>query len=176
MFIGTWGPKMCQLAGEIANGTKSDGLWNPDYVSIIRGNIETGAARAGRDPDEVEIIAGPLSAIGKDREQAAATARRALAIYLPYLHPMTEVAGITEEEIGKVREAARTGDFETGASHVSDLSVQKCAVTGNAHDVIEQIEAMLDAGVSHVAFGHPLGPNFDEALDILGNEVLPHFR
>lgn len=176
IFIGTWGPKMCQLAGEMAAGTKSDGLWNPDYVPIIRKNIEIGAAMVGRDPNEVEIITGPLSAIAKDREAAVATARRVLAVYLPYLHPMTEVAGISEEEINRVREAAKTGDFKRGASYVSDLSVQKCSVTGTAHEVIEQIEAMVDAGVTHIAFGHPLGPDFDEALEIIGKQVIPHFQ
>lgn len=176
IFIGTWGPKMCQLAGEIAGGVKSDGLWNPDYVKIIRENIEIGAARVNRNPDEVEIIAGPLSSISADREKARETARRVLAVYLPYLRPMTDVAGISEEEIHKVREAASTGDFEKGASYISDLSVAKCSVTGTANDVIEQIEEMVDAGVTHVAFGHCLGPNFDEALDLLGKKVLPHFR
>lgn len=176
IFIGTWGPKMCQLAGEIAEGVKSDGLWNPDYVKIIRENIEIGAARANRNPDDLEIIAGPLSSISADREKAKETARRVLAVYLPYLRPMTDVAGITEEEINKVREAASTGDFEKGASYISDLSVAKCSVTGTANDVIEQIEEMVDAGVTHVAFGHCLGPNFDEALDLLGKEVLPHFK
>lgn len=176
IFIGTWGPKMCQLAGEIAAGTKSDGLWNPDYVPIIRENIVLGARRAGRDPDEVEIIAGPLCSVAADRERARAAARRVLAIYLPYLHPMTEVAGIPEEEIRKVREAAAAGDFERGASYVSDLSIAKCSVTGTPEEVIPQIEAMAAAGVTHVAFGHPLGPDFDEALDLLGQEVLPHFR
>ena len=176
IFIGTWGPKMCQLAGEIAEGVKSDGLWNPDYVKIIRENIEIGAARANRNPNDVEIIAGPLSSISTDREKAKETARRVLAVYLPYLRPMTDVAGITEEEINNVREAASTGDFEKGAGYISDLSVAKCSVTGTAMDVIEQIEEMVDAGVTHVAFGHCLGPNFDEALDLLGKEVLPHFK
>ena len=176
IFIGTWGPKMCQLAGEIAEGVKSDGLWNPDYVKIIRENIEIGAARVNRNPAKVEIIAGPLSSISADREKAKETARRVLAVYLPYLRPMTDVAGISEEEINKVREAASTGDFEKGASYISDLSVAKCSVTGTANDVIEQIEEMVDAGVTHVAFGHCLGPNFDEALDLLGKEVLPHFK
>ena len=176
IFIGTWGPKMCQLAGEIAEGVKSDGLWNPDYVKIIRENIEIGAVRVNRNPAKVEIIAGPLSSISADREKAKETARRVLAVYLPYLRPMTDVAGISEEEINKVREAASTGDFEKGASYISDLSVAKCSVTGTANDVIEQIEEMVDAGVTHVAFGHCLGPNFDEALDLLGKEVLPHFK
>ena len=176
IFIGTWGPKMCQLAGEVAEGVKSDGLWNPDYVKIIRENIEIGAARVNRNPDDVEIIAGPLSSISNDRDKAKETARKVLAVYLPYLRPMTDVAGITEEEINNVREAAATGDFEKGAGYISDLSVAKCSVTGAASDVIEQIEEMVDAGVTHVAFGHCLGPDFDEALDILGKEVLPHFK
>ena len=176
IFIGTWGPLMCQLAGEIADGVKSDGLWNPDYVKIIRENIEIGAARVNRNPDEIEIIAGPLSSISADREKAKATARRVLAVYLPYLRPMTDVAGIPEEEIKKVREAAASGDFEQGASYVSDLSVSKCSVTGTPEDVIKQIEKMVEAGVNHVAFGHCLGPDFDEAIDLLGKKVLPHFK
>ena len=176
IFIGTWGPKMCQLAGEIAQGVKSDGLWNPGYVEIIKENIAIGAARVNRDPGEVEIIAGPLSSISSDRELAKATARRVLAVYLPYLRPMTDVAGISEEEINKVRAAAATGDFDRGAGHVSDLSISRCSVTGTPDDVIPQIEAMIAAGVNHVAFGHCLGPDFDEALDLLGREVLPHFR
>ncbi|MCF7982144.1 MAG: LLM class flavin-dependent oxidoreductase [Pseudomonadales bacterium] len=176
IFIGTWGPKMCQLAGEIASGVKSDGLWNPDYVRIVRENIEIGARRSGRNPDDIEIIAGPLSSISANREKARETARKVLAVYLPYLRPMTDVAGIPEEEIRKVREAAAVGDFAKGASYVSDLSVEKCSVTGTPEEVIQQIEAMAAAGVTHVAFGHCLGPDFNEALDLLGKEVLPHFK
>ena len=175
IFIGTWGPKMCQLAGELAIGTKSDGLWNPGYVKIIRENIEIGAKRVDRNPDEVEIIAGPLSAISADREAAIAAARRVLAVYLPYLHPMTEVAGISSDEIRNVREAASVGDFDKGASFVSDLSVRNCSISGTPEDVIPQIEEMAEAGVTHVAFGHPLGPNFDEALELIGEKVIPHF-
>jgi len=98
IFIGTWGPKMCQLAGELARETKSDGLWDPNYVPIIRENIDIGARRAGRDPADIGICAGPLCSISADREAAVAAARRVLAVYLPYLHPMTEVAGIPADE------------------------------------------------------------------------------
>ena len=99
-----------------------------------------------------------------------------LAVYLPYLHPMTEVAGIPQAEIDQVRAAAAVGDFQAGAAHVSDLAVDKCSVTGTPDEVIPQIEQMAAAGVTHVAFGHCLGPDFDQALDLLGREVLPHFK
>jgi len=176
IFIGTWGPEMCQLAGELATETKSDGMWDPDYVPIIRENIEIGARRAGRDPKEIGICAGPLCSISADREAAVAAARRVLAVYLPYLHPMTGVAGIPAEEVTEVRNAAAAGDFARGAGHVSDLAVRKHSVTGTPEDVIPQIEAMAAAGVTHVAFGHPLGPDFEQALDLIGREILPHFQ
>lgn len=176
IFIGTWGPKMCQLAGEVAFETKSDGMWDPNYVSIVRENIDIGAKRVGRDPAECGICAGPLSAISADRDAAIAAARRVLAVYLPYLYPMTEVAGVPAEEVQRVRDAAAVGDFERGASYVSDLAVSKHSVAGTPDDVIPQIEAMAAAGVTHVAFGHPLGPDFNEAVDLLGKEVLPHFK
>jgi 5,10-methylenetetrahydromethanopterin reductase len=176
IFIGTWGPKMCQLAGELATATKSDGMWDPAYVPILRENIEIGARRVGRDPAEVGICAGPLCSIASDRDAAITAARRVLAVYLPYLHPMTEVAGVPAEEVRRVREAAAAGDFARGASYVSDLAVSKHSVAGTPDDVIPQIEAMAAAGVDHVAFGHPLGPNFEEAVDLIGQEILPHFK
>lgn len=176
IFIGTWGPKMCQLAGEVARETKSDGMWDPNYVSVVRENINIGAKRVGREPSEIGICCGPLSAISADREAAIAAARRVLAVYLPYLYPMTEVSGVPAEEVQRVRNAAAVGDFERGASYVSDLAVSKHSVAGTPDDVIPQIEAMAAAGVTHVAFGHPLGPDFNEAVDLIGKEVLPHFK
>lgn len=168
---------MCQVAGELGvTETKSDGLWNPDYVRLIRDNIEIGAKRAGQDGASIGIAAGPLCSISSNRDAAHQMARMALAIYLPYLHPMTEVAGISKEEISKVREAAARGQFREGSSYVSDLSVRKCSVAGTPIDVIPQIEKMIDAGVTHVAFGHPLGPDFEEALRLIGDEIIPRFR
>ncbi len=175
IIIGTWGPKMCRVAGELTDGVKSDGLWNPNYVPILKENIEKGARENDRSPEEVEIIAGPLCSIAEDRERAYGTARRILAVYLPYLHPMTEKAGIPEAEVQNVREAAAEGNFEKGASYVSDRSVRNFSVTGTPEDVIPQIEAMSEAGVDHVSFGHPLGPDLERALRLLGEEVLPRF-
>lgn len=175
IFIGTWGPKMCQLAGELATETKSDGMWDPNYVPILRENIDIGARRAGRDPGEVGICAGPLCSISNDRAAAVAAARQVLAVYLPYLHPMTEVSGVPADDIQQVRQAAAVGDFERGASYVSDLAVRKHSVSGTPADVIPQIEDMIAAGVTHIAFGHPLGPDFDEAVDLIGSQILPHF-
>lgn len=35
---------------------------------------------------------------------------------------------------------------------------------------------MIAAGATHIAFGPPLGPDFNEALRLSGERVLPYFR
>ncbi len=50
------------------------------------------------------IGARPLTSISKDRELAEKTIRPALAHYLPHLHPLSEFAGIREQEVQAVNE------------------------------------------------------------------------
>ena len=48
-------------------------------------------------------------------------------------------------------------------------------VVGDASKIIERLEPLVADGAAHLSFGPPLGPDLDEALDILG-EVVRHFR
>ena len=51
----------------------------------------------------------------------------------------------------------------------------RIGVVGTAGDVIERLEPLVAAGVEHLSFGPPLGPDRLEAVRLLG-EVLRHFR
>ena len=42
-------------------------------------------------------------------------------------------------------------------------------------DVIERLEPLVAAGVTHLSFGPPLGPDLGEAVRLLG-QVIDHFR
>lgn len=176
IFIGTWGPKISALAGEIASGLKADCTWNPFYLEHLRDQVFAGAARAGRDPGLLEITVGPLCSISRDRTAAFRQIRRMLALLLPFLAPMTEAAGVTEEEIRAASKAFARGDFERAEGFVSDQTVRAFSVTGTPEDVIPEIKEIIQAGATHIAFGPPLGPDFDEALRLLGEEIVPSFR
>jgi 5,10-methylenetetrahydromethanopterin reductase len=52
----------------------------------------------------------------------------------------------------------------------------KLGVSGTPEDVIRQVEGLAEAGVDEVSFGGPLGPDPDEAIRLMGEQVIPHFR
>lgn len=176
IFIGTWGPRIAGLAGRVASGLKADCTANPDYLRVLVDSVRSGARQAGRAPDAVEITVGPLTAIGEDAEAARREMRRFLAIYLPYLEPMTSAAGIDAEEIAAASRAVASGDDAAVQRAVSDRALRAFSVSGTPFEAIAQIEALIDAGATHVCFGPPLGAQFDAALELIGTRVLPHFR
>ena len=48
------GPRMLELAGELADGVIVHGL-NPAFIAYVREHVERGAARVGRAPEACEI-------------------------------------------------------------------------------------------------------------------------
>ena len=48
LMIGTWGPRLAALAGEVADEVKIGGCVNPRMVAVMRERIAVGAAKAGQ--------------------------------------------------------------------------------------------------------------------------------
>jgi 5,10-methylenetetrahydromethanopterin reductase len=167
---------MCEMSGELADEVKVSPVWNVGYLSFLWKHLEKGARRAGRDPKDVVFVVGVLTSISDDREEAKAYARRALAIYLPYLSPMTEIVGVEGEEMQRVRTASVRGDYGAAALALSDTSLDNFTLYGTPKDIIAKIERMAgEAPVSRIEFGTPHGPDEAKAVRMLGEHVLPHF-
>lgn len=176
IMVGTWGPKMCAIAGEVADEVKAGPMWNVDYARYMWKHISQGAQRAGRNPEEIRLVFGPLTSIAEDRAEAKALARRTLAFYLPYLAPMPEKVGVEPEEFERVKTATAHGNYDEAARAVSDLCLDSFALYGTPHDCIAQIERIVaETPVRRIEFGMPHGPDGNEAIRLLGEQVLPHF-
>jgi alkanesulfonate monooxygenase SsuD/methylene tetrahydromethanopterin reductase-like flavin-dependent oxidoreductase (luciferase family) len=77
LFLGAAGPEMTRLGGELADGVYLS--WcTPESVARARTCIADGAARAGRDPGAVRLMASARVCVDDDPD----TARRALAAAL----------------------------------------------------------------------------------------------
>jgi 5,10-methylenetetrahydromethanopterin reductase len=177
VMVGTWGAKMCHMAGTLADEVKAGSLWSIKYGRHMWEHIEAGAKEAGRDPKSVVLVFGPLTAITEDREQAKAFARRTLAFYLPYLAPMPEFVGMEPEAVARVQAATGRGVMDEALALISDEILNSFALYGTPRDVIEGIERMVsETRVTRIEFGMPHGPNGSvEAIHLLGKHVLPHF-
>ena len=83
ILIGSWGPRLCALAGEIADEVKIGGSANPAMLPLTRRWVSEGEQRAGRDPGSVALAIGAVCVADEDRDLARAAARRSVAMYLP---------------------------------------------------------------------------------------------
>jgi F420-dependent oxidoreductase-like protein len=98
ILLAALGPKMCELAGEIADGVI---LWltSPDYVrDVARPALERGRRRAGKTLEGFEIVAAVPLAVTDDRAGALASFRTELLRYvtLPFYRAMMEASGLGE--------------------------------------------------------------------------------
>ena len=177
IMIGTWGMQMCRLAGAIADEVKAGSMWSAAYGRRMWDAIAEGARTAGRDPGAVRLVFGPLTSISEDRAEAREHARRTLAFYLPYLAPMPQFHGVTDEQIAQVQAATARGDVAGAAALLPDAILDNFALYGTPGDIIAGIEHMCtETQVGRIEFGMPHGPRGSaEAIHLLGKHVLPHF-
>jgi 5,10-methylenetetrahydromethanopterin reductase len=49
-------------------------------------------------------------------------------------------------------------------------------IAGTPADLLARLTALQARGVQHLSFGPPLGPDPRTAIEIIGREVIPHFR
>ena len=98
IYLAALSAKMCELAGEIADGAI---LWlcPPAYVrDVALPAIERGRRRAGRPLEGFEIVAAVPLAVTDDREAALKAFRAELTRYaqLPFYRAMMERSGLGE--------------------------------------------------------------------------------
>jgi 5,10-methylenetetrahydromethanopterin reductase len=176
VLIGSWGKKLCALAGEIADEVKIGGTANPDIVPVIQSYIAEGERRAGRTHGTVGIVAGAVSVIDNDREQARAMARRAVSLYLPVVGPLDPTLQIEPEWIARLQLLVNQREEAAAARLISDDLLERFAFAGNAGDIIRQAEALFAAGASRIEFGTPHGIVPEDGIRILGEKVIPALK
>lgn len=176
VYIGTTGPKMFQVAGEVADGVQSAGLCSTSYVAVAAENVRIGANRAGRHPKEIRIGADIWTCLSDDRAAAEGLLKPLLANRIPKLASMMASLGIDPQEVRAIEEAEARGDLRAAASFVSDNMMGTLAIWGTAQDAVIRIKELERAGVQHINLKKPLGPDLPQAIRIIGEEVIPRVR
>ncbi len=172
--IGTWGPKLADLAGELADEVKIGGSANPALVPLMREYIARGEARAGRTPGRVQIVLGAVSVVDEDRRAARWMARRAVALYLPIVAPMDASVAIEPELLDRVEAFVHAGDSDSAAKLISDDILDLFAFAGAPADIIAQCEALYAAGAQRIELGTPHGLHqAATGIRLIGERVLP---
>jgi 5,10-methylenetetrahydromethanopterin reductase len=173
IMIGTWGKRLARLAGERADEVKIGGSANPGMARYLRNFITQGELQAERDPGSVGIVIGAVTVVDEDRAAARRRARREAALYLPVVAPLDPTVVADEELLDRLSSSVTRGDFDLAEKLVSDELLDQFAFSGTPTDILDQVNALADAGVSRVEFGTPHGLDAEGGIKLLGEQVLP---
>lgn len=125
------GPKMQELAGELADGIIVGALHSPGYMAETQERLATGAAKADRSLDDVEIWYYLTCCISEDGDRARQLARRNLVYLAQYPHYL------------KVYEREGFGDV---AQRIAALVREKKMAEAEAEIRDEMLDAFCLAG------------------------------
>lgn len=142
-------PRMCEAAGRVADGLAGHPLFTTTYVEeVVKPAIARGAAHAGRNAKDVEIISMVMCSIHDDPDIARRELAQQIAFYssVKTYDTVLDVNGFAKE--GQViRDAFARRDFPAMFDAVSDEMIDTMGVAGTADDVragLRRYEGVLD--------------------------------
>lgn len=175
IYVGAMGPKMLALTGQLADGGLPL-LFPPEHYFRVLPYVQEGLARRSSGLGAFDLAACIWVSLAEDRAAARRVLAHKIAYYGHALGPLIwERLGLTKADFLPIEQAMMVERDEERAAALVDERMLRIGVVGGPDDVIERLEPLVAAGVRHLSFGPPLGPQPLEAIRLLG-KVVAHFR
>jgi probable F420-dependent oxidoreductase len=148
IHVGALMPPMLELAGEIADGVTLN-MMPVEAVPRMVEHIRAGAARAGKDPASIEIVARFQTCVTDDEASARAVLRAAFGPYFATSVYNRFVAWCGfDDEAREILAGWQAKDRGRVAAGVTDDMLDRIGILGSAEKCRERIEAFRAAGVT----------------------------
>ena len=168
ILIGATGPKMLELAGELADGVVLNYMVSPGYNDMAMEHIAEGAARAGRafaDVDRPQLV---VCSLDRDRSKALDEARFLLTQYLgqqPHIMKASGVDASLIEEVNSIVDWPASHDqIEKAAALVPDEVVQLVSAAGTYDECRTKVAEYVEHGATCPIL-YPLGEDVGAMID-----------
>ena len=175
IYVGGVGPNIQALAGEVADGLLPL-LLPPESYFSARDNALRGTERRQSKNDSFDLVGSIWVSASSNRSAARDTLSQKIAYYGQAMNPaLLRDLGLTNDDFSPITQALIVERDEPKAMEMVTDAMLKVGIVGDSAEIISRLEPLVANGMDHLSFGPPLGPDLDEALDILG-EVLDHFN
>jgi probable F420-dependent oxidoreductase len=156
IYLAALGPKMCELAGEVADGVLLNWL-PPSAMPASLSHVEAGAKRAGRSLADVEVAVYVRTCVTDDRGPVRDTLARDItgyAIVDAYARFFAECG--FAEEVETVNAAWKAGDRAGAVKGISERVLDGLGAVGSAEFCRERMAAFAQTGATPVVL--PFAP------------------
>lgn len=175
IYVCAFGEEYLEVSGAVGDGSLPM-ITPPESASYMVPPIHRGLARASREPERFDIAGCAWLSIAEHPGEATDTLRMMIAYFGPYLEAQSlETVGLRQEDFAPLRTLVDAGRYDEAKASVTPDMFQ-LAITGTPSDVIAQIERLDEFGVTQVNLGGPIGPDPSEAIRLMGERVIRHFR
>jgi 5,10-methylenetetrahydromethanopterin reductase len=167
VYVGAQGPDMTRMGAKHADCVLFNGAHQRD-LKWARERVTEGAAERPADRGDVELAAYASVSIAEDASAAREAARIPVAfIAAGAPAPVLDRHDLDAELASTVGDAIAAGDFREAGTQVSEAMIDAFCLAGSPESVAERTEALLEIADS-IAFAAPLGPDVEQAIDLLG--------
>jgi len=146
IYLAALGPRMCELAGEVADGVLLNWL-PPSAVPVSLRHVEAGARRAGRSPAEIDVAVYIRTCVTDEPaavREALARDITGYAIVSVYARFFADCG--FADEVETVNRAWKAGDRAGAVKGISERVLDGLGAVGSAAACREQIGAFARTG------------------------------
>ena len=148
IYVSAVFPQMLEICGELAQGTIM--VWSTlESGRKAAEHIAIGARRAGRRPEDIDLVSLLSCSVSANRQEALERMRPAVAFYAGFFPRYSRLMAESgfPEAAQAIRTAWQKGDREGAAKLVPDELIQALGIAGTPTECRERIEAYRRAGI-----------------------------
>jgi 5,10-methylenetetrahydromethanopterin reductase len=185
IYLAATGPRMLQLAGEIADGVLIMVGAAPGPVAWALTQIDLGMQRAGRQRHEVQRIVVVTACVEADKARAIAQMRPCAAGLYRHQHAATllQAAGLAvpgtlppyPRPYPDLQHAVDWEEAKRATAFVPDAAVEALVAVGSGADIVARARALMALDIDAIWWRDEASYTRPDAmLEALAHEVLPH--
>lgn len=169
IYLGPTGPRMMELAGEVADGALINGILPPSYTRRSLERMAAGARRAGRSLDDLEKLQLVNVSMDRDPEKARFDAKRLVTQYLGQQPHFAKALDYPADGLAEIQAVMggwppRPGGVEEAMALVDDALVDDLIAHGPPEECVASAERWRREGLDQLVL-IPLSRNYDEILE-----------
>jgi probable F420-dependent oxidoreductase len=172
VFVGGFGPRMCEVAGETADGFIAHPFnTRASLETLVLPALGRGLAKSGRTRAQLELICATLVVTADDERElarVALAAKKQLAFYgsTPAYRQTLDAHGWGALH-GDLNRLSKAGRWDEMAGLVPDELLEAVAVVGARHEIAGKLRARLAGIADGVSLTHNRAPDPAHWADVV---------
>jgi len=181
VYVGAAGTKSRELTGMLAEGWWALATESPETLRRHIGDVERGAKKVGKQPEDLETIVTVYTDVSDDEEKAYKTVEATTkSMLIQHRETLRELTGIEVPTRLSVQQLDATD--RSVASEVSEIAakiprsvVEQISVSGSVETCIGRLEEYLQAGATTIIICN-LSEEQERVFETYAKSIFPYLR